>query len=264
VIAFVQGRGFPELASPYPEDAPAASPTSSPSRQDRRSRDLSRTLGSFVSLAATRGWISCEGANAIQRVLEPVNGRDTRPPIGIVYERLMAHPSLDQREAAILYLLAHGLGVAELVKLAPEDIDLDHAHVNIAGPQRRRVVPITARAVEKIRPWVSKRRVFGSSFLFPSSRTEALSPRSIRHIVKRVVRRIYPDEPHIADAVHPGGFRSLFIRRALDRRVSIGALQGLTGLSRHSLIDLCLAEAPSMPTLRRELNRMTRTSTRWI
>ena len=82
--------------------------------------------------------------------------------------------------------------------------------------------------------------------------------------MKKLARRVYPDQPHLADAIRPKGFRDLFIRRALQRRVSIGALQALTGLSRHSLIDLCLAEPASMLTLRRELARMTPTSSRWM
>jgi site-specific recombinase XerD len=193
-----------------------------------------------------------------------VDGRNTRQPTGAAYDRLLAEPSLSQRETAILWLLAYAVGVAELVRLSPQDVDLDHGHVNIAGPQRRRVIPLTPKAVARLRPWVTKRLVFGSTFLFPSSRTEPVSDRTIRHVLKRVARRVYPDHPHIANAVHPKGFRDLFIRRALDRRVALTALQGLTGLSRHSLIDLCLAETPSMPTLRRELNRMTRHSTCWI
>jgi hypothetical protein len=64
-----------------------------------------------------------------------------------------------------------------------------------------------------------------------------------------VARRVYPDGSHIADAIHPKGLRDLSLRRALERRVSIGALQAITGLNRHASMDICFAQPASMLTL---------------
>jgi site-specific recombinase XerD len=181
------------------------------------------------------------------------------------YDRLLYHAPLDTRETALLWLLAHGLGTSEVMRLRPRDVCLEPTcHVRVSSPKRTRVVPLGDRAIQRLRPWVAAKQRFGSRWLFPAYRGRHISDRTVRHLVASVASRVFPDRPLVRQRIHAGGFRTVFITRALRRRLPLDAVKALTGLSRARLLDAYLGEPVPVHRLRREFRRMTRRWRNWL
>jgi site-specific recombinase XerD len=97
-----------------------------------------RAARSFYGFAATqRRWISPEN-DPTRGMPEPTRSSKVRRIEGRVYEHLLHHPILNQnqRETAIFWFLAHGLGPTEVTRLRPQDVNLEASYVHVVGPPR--------------------------------------------------------------------------------------------------------------------------------
>jgi hypothetical protein len=113
-------------------------------------------------------------------------------------------------------------------------------------------------------PWVLARYHQGSRWLFPATSRRHIGDRALRHIVQTMAERVFPDQPLVREGIDARGFRGLLVRRAVRRRLSIAALQSLTGLGRHALVNACLAEPMPFEQLRREFDRLIDRRGRWL
>jgi len=182
------------------------------------------------------------------------------------YCRMLHDSSLNNREAALLWLLGHGLTPGEVLRLTPRDVDLEAREVHLRGVRRARVVPLSDRAVARLRPWVMHKQWLGCRWLFPSGHGRPLSDRTVRDIVQRVARRVFrgPSEANIRRGIHPLGFRHTFVVLALRRRLAADCLMGLTGINRAKLLTTYLNQTASPERLRAEFRRLVNGCQNWI
>jgi site-specific recombinase XerD len=222
---------------------------------------------------ARQFYLWAERRGLIPRALNPVRGLRHYPPVrtGISvqprwYCRLLHDPSLDRREAALLWLLGHGLTPAEVLRLTPGDVDLEAQEVQIRGPRCVRVVPLSEAGVARFAPWVRGKRWQGRRWLFPSRRGRAISDRTLRDIVHKVVERVFPGPSYVnlRSTLHPGGFRHAFIVLALRRRIPVDCLLELTGLRRAKLLTAYLSQTAPPEKLREEFRRITGRGREWL
>jgi integrase len=186
------------------------------------------------------------------------------------YRRLLHDPALTNREAAILWLLAHGLKVAEIARLKTEDVHTDEGYVIVGEPPRLRVVPLSPSAIATLGPWVRNRIALGRTYLLhPTGRhisayRDPLSARTVRHIVQKAARRVFAGRPDIQALVHPAGFRELLVRQALKRPISLPALAAITGMAPTTLVNRAMAMPAGWGHIEREFKRLTRGRGGWL
>ena len=219
----------------------------------------------FVSLAksfyrwAERQGLVMPNGNPLRGIIEHPRISVGAPLEGAWYERLLWDPAMPYREAALMWLLGLGLGIAEICALSPTDVDLATKTVVVRTLRRRRVVPLTEHAVEKLRPWVVLQG--GGRWLFPSPNPERrISVRTARNIVATVARRVFAESPELTKWVRPAGFRTLLIQRALASNLSPDRVTELTGLNAVTILRACRRRPPVARSLHEELNGI---ATRW-
>jgi site-specific recombinase XerD len=219
----------------------------------------------FYAWAEKRGLVS-ETTNPVRRIREHRRASEDVRVQPEWYSRMLFHTSLRHREKSLLWLLAHGLTPTEVLRLTPTDVNLRACEVHVKGCYRSRTVPLSARAVERLTPWVTAQYRLGRPWLFPSKRGRSLSDRTLRHIVQGVAERVFPGPSYagIRREIHPVGFRDTFVVRALGQGVSADCLVSLTGIGRAELLTRYLAQTTSPDRVRAEFKRITTAWTDWI
>lgn len=147
-------------------------------------------------------------------------------------ERMLSMQDLSKsegiRDAAILELFySCGLRISELVKLPLRDVALDESAVRVRGKGSKvRIVPLGAKAIERIRAWLSVRnagKVFDDT-LFLGSRGRRMSRTSAWQVVKRYARAA-----NIGKNVKPHMLRHSFATHLLDNGADLRAVQEMLG-----------------------------------
>ena len=253
----------------------------------RRQRAQDQLLGSrpahvvYVRHPGWRSFVACakefyawvERQGFISHTTNPVRGIRQYPVARTDvrvrpewYCRMLNDPSLTYREGALLWLLGHGLTPGEVLRLAPRDVDLEARMIHVRGTRCARVVPLSDRAVVRLRPWVTDKQWSGRQWLFPSGYRRPISDRTLRDIVQRVAGRVFsaPSETSIRSGIYPLGFRHTFVVLALRRRVPVDCLMGLTGISRAKLLTAYLSQTAPPERLRAEFRRLVSRSRDWL
>ncbi|MFQ5828975.1 MAG: tyrosine-type recombinase/integrase [Candidatus Methylomirabilia bacterium] len=222
------------------------------------------------------GWLERQGL--IGRSQNPVRGLHVLPsrprqvPAQILrqarhYDTLLHHPALNVRERVVMTLLAHGLTPSQTASLQVADVALaaDPVQVRIKSRWHTRVVPVSDRAVNIIRPWVMERRQGGHPWVLPNGQGGHVTPRAVRAVVYRAARRVFchPSQRRIRETISPSGFRELFIVRALKAGVSVDILMALIGLSARRLRPY-LAQTAPQERLHTEFRRIIRRWRNWL
>ncbi len=136
---------------------------------------------------------------------------------------------LTRRDSAMFELLySSGLRVSELISLKVEDISFDAGFLRVTGKgSKERIVPLHARALEKLKRYVenerpeilSKRR---STYLFVTRRGGPMTRQCFWKTMKSLGKRIGLDiSPHI--------MRHSFATHLLERGADLRSLQKLLG-----------------------------------
>ena len=219
----------------------------------------------FYAWAERRG-LMCQAMNPLRGIRQyPVARTDVavRPEW---YCRMLNNLSLSYRETALLWLLGHGLTPGEVLRLAPRDVDLEGRMVHVRGTRCPRVVPLSDRAVVRLRPWVTDKQWSGRQWLFPSGYRRPISDRTLRDIVQRVAARVFsaPSETSIRSGIYPLGFRHTFVVLALRRRVPVDCLMGLTGIGRAKLLTTYLSQTAPPERIRAEFRRLVSRCGDWL
>jgi integrase/recombinase XerD len=150
-------------------------------------------------------------------------------------EKLLAAPSGGDayaiRDRAMLELFySSGLRISELCGLSLQQIDLEHGFVRVFGKgAKERVVPLGAKAREAVlvylgsgRPRLMKSRT--GSELFLSERGQAISRKTLWHIVKK-----YAARAGLAKPVKPHLLRHSFATHLLGGGADLRAIQEMLG-----------------------------------
>jgi site-specific recombinase XerD len=137
------------------------------------------------------------------------------------------------RDYTMLFLIAtYGLRACEVVALRPADVDLGGGKVRVPG-RRDRTVPIGARGIRMITPWVSERRQGTYPWLFPGPDEDHHAALTLpRQVVRRLAEQAFPQRPSIQRRINAVGFRDLFLMRALARRASLSFIAETLGVDR--------------------------------
>ena len=148
-------------------------------------------------------------------------------------ERLLEGPSGDLqglRDRAILETLySSGLRVSELTQLDLPHIDFIGGVLKVAGKgKKERLTPIGEKALRAIQAYLEKRRekksLRNSEVLFLNKSGGRLSPRSVRRVLDRVIRKT-----SLAHHVSPHTLRHSFATHLLDRGADLRSVQELLG-----------------------------------
>lgn len=219
----------------------------------------------FYAWAERQGLISA-ALNPVRSVRQYPTVRTGVPVRPEWYCRMLHDPSLSYREGALLWLLGHGLTPAEVRRLTPQDVDLEAQEVHVRGARCARSVPLSDRAVVRLRPWVTDKQWRRAAWLFPSGHRRPLSDRTARDIVRQVARRVFPGPSgeDIRRLVHPAGFRHAFLVLALRRHVAVDCLVGLTGISRANVLSKYLNQTAPPERLGAEFRRIVSTYRDWL
>lgn len=147
-------------------------------------------------------------------------------------DRLIAAPDLSTdsgiRDAAILELFySCGLRISELARLPLRDVSLEESAVRVCGKGAKvRLVPLGARAVQRIRAWleVRARGTVRDDTLFLSARGRRMCRTSVWQVVKRCARAA-----NIRTNVTPHMLRHSFATHLLDHGADLRAVQEMLG-----------------------------------
>ena len=101
------------------------------------------------------GWSPGNPMRGIRR-LPPIRRHGgLSPALARCYDRLLALDIRSERDRALIWLVAHGLRVSEVVALRPADVDLGGGKVQVRGRgNRARTVPLSGRGIQMLTPWV--------------------------------------------------------------------------------------------------------------
>jgi len=134
------------------------------------------------------------------------------------------------RDAAIIELFySCGLRITELATVPMRDVSLEEGTVRVRGKGSKvRVVPLGARAIDRIRVWLGVRAGITAlhDTVFIGAKGRRLSRTSIWQIVKRCARA-----GNVAQNVTPHMLRHSFATHLLDNGADLRAVQELLGHS---------------------------------
>lgn len=132
------------------------------------------------------------------------------------------------RDRAMFELMySSGLRLAELVGLAPEDIDRQAGEVRVTGKGRKeRIVPVGAQALEALAAWLALRPTLkgDAGVLFVGVRGGRISPRVVQGRLKQLALR-----QGISQRVHPHALRHSFASHVLQSSGDLRAVQEMLG-----------------------------------
>ena len=148
--------------------------------------------------------------------------------------RLAAACQTYQERLIVWTLLDTGLRVAELANLTREHIDWQQHRLMIYGKggpygtrSKRRIIPLS----ERIKPLIDAHFALHDSI--------GMTPRTIQRIMKRVANRA-----HITRPVTPHVLRHTFAVAAVQKGISLPALQRLLGHDRLTTTEIYLNLSP--------------------
>lgn len=147
-------------------------------------------------------------------------------------ERMLEAPDRTTREgvrdAAILELFySCGLRISELAKLPLRDVSLEEGAIRVRGKGAKvRLVPIGARAMDRVRAWMSLRATEHAreETLFVNRRGRRMSRTGVWLVVKRYARAA-----NVAQNVTPHMLRHTFATHLLDNGADLRAVQEMLG-----------------------------------
>ena len=132
------------------------------------------------------------------------------------------------RDAAILELFySCGLRISELANLPLRDVALEESSVRVRGKGSKvRLVPIGARAIERIQDWLRVRMgvEIKDGTLFLSKRGRRMGRTSVWEVIKRYAR-----VANIGQNVTPHMLRHSFATHLLDHGADLRAVQEMLG-----------------------------------
>jgi site-specific recombinase XerD len=186
------------------------------------------------------------------------------PTLARWFDRLLLASAID-RDRALVWLLAHGLRVNEVVALRPDDVDLAGGRVRVRGRHEpTRAVPLSPRGIQRIDPWATERRRGTYPWLFPGPDEDHHAALTLpRQIVRRLAEHVFPGRPAIQQRINAAGFRDVFLTRAIAHRVSPLFLTETLGLERLSHARAYM-QTRDMDHAHRELDRLCGRWRRWI
>lgn len=139
--------------------------------------------------------------------------------------RLLAKARNLKHRALLMLLYSSGLRVGELVRLRPEDLDLDRSVLQVRGGKgaKDRHTLLARRAVEALRTY---RAAYATGpWLFPGARPERhLTSRSVQRVVTRAARAA-----GITKHVTPHTLRHSFATHLLEGGTNLRVIQELLG-----------------------------------
>jgi integrase len=223
----------------------------------RSLRETVQALRTFYTWAAERALVDPNRT--------PVTGLRLPPPAprrgvlilrdGPAYDRLLHTPSKAD-DVAIVWCLAHGLRVEDVVRLRVEDVDLDRRELWLSN----RVMPLTPRGAEALRPIIELRQHFAAGGLvFATTRGRRLRPEHVHRALRRLAEQA---QVRRRTRVTVAGFRQLFLARAMRRGVAADVLPALLGIPLPR--PLGPHTTPRQDRVHRELRRVTHRWSRWI
>lgn len=127
-------------------------------------------------------------------------------------------------------LYSSGLRVSELISLKLEDINLEAGFIRVLGKgSKERIVPIHARAIERLRRYVSQDRQEilkkkTSSYLFITNRGEPMTRQRFWQKIKEVGRKLQLN-------ISPHTIRHSFATHLLEGGADLRSLQKMLGHS---------------------------------
>ena len=197
------------------------------------------TLGAFYSWLVLTGQ---RGDNPIAGLRRPrVDPLRAIHPLTSDQMLLLIEASRDDRERALLWVLAHGLRLAEVVSLDVDSITGDELRFTGKG-SKDRIVPLEPDAARAVLAYRGRRRS-GPLFM---GREGRLSRRQVQRIVGDVSRRI-------GDESHPHRLRHSFATSLVKSGTSTLVLQRLMGHA--SASSSAIYAHLSVQDLRGELHR---------
>lgn len=152
-----------------------------------------RTLKAFLRWCVVRGWIPKDPTLGIR----PLKVLRRRPPIAerCQLRKLLAYlrRTSDRRYEAMILLVANtGLRLGEFLYLREEDVDLENRTLLVRNDEthrtkdnEERTIPLNARALEVLAPWVTMRRARGGEFCF----FDVKPPRDVKTYSRGMQRR---------------------------------------------------------------------------
>lgn len=133
------------------------------------------------------------------------------------------------RDKAMFELLySSGLRLAELVGLAPSDVDFSDAVVRVTGKgNKTRVVPLGRFAIEALKVWLPVRATLAApeeTALFVGKRGKRVAPRTVQYQLRQ-----WGIRQGIAGNVHPHVLRHSFATHVLQSSGDLRAVQEMLG-----------------------------------
>ncbi len=196
----------------------------------------SDAISSFFSWAKRSRLIPENPLAGLRRFRPQSASRTIGPRLAKRYDRLRSWSGLDARDAALLALLGHGLLPGEAARVETADVDLE-LRLLLRVSQRVRTVPLSARAVDAIGPWLRTRRVLGEQYLFGGAKGSPLTSAGVSARVRRCARACFRFRSQYV-GINAAGFRHILIRKCLQKRVRLSWMVAVLHLDRVSRLHV--------------------------
>ncbi len=151
------------------------------------------------------------------------------PDEAVKLVEMPAETLLDLRDKAMFELLySSGLRLAELVGLAPADLDFADASVRVTGKgSKTRIVPVGSQAIAALRAWLLVRAEIAKpeeTAVFVGKNGLRISPRTVQAQLRK-----WGIKQGIASGVHPHLLRHSFATHVLQSSGDLRAVQEMLG-----------------------------------
>jgi integrase/recombinase XerC len=230
-------------------------------------RKIVAALRGFYSWAENVRGLGWSAGNPLRgmRRFPPVRRQGgVSPALARCYDRLLALEIRSDRDRALVWLLAHGVRVSEAVAIRPAHVDLAGGEVRVRGRRdRTRVVPIGARGIQMLTPWVTDRQRGRYIWLFPGPDEDHHAALTLpNQVIQRLAEEAFPQRPSVRRRINADGLRQLFLTRALARRPSLSFIAETLGIDR---LTTAVRHVPlSHRSAHHELERIRRPWKAWI
>lgn len=186
-----------------------------------------RALKIYYSHLVSEGRMAYNPAADIPFIDEPVTGpRILTKTESFVLDRALSQMKNRRNGCLILTLKLAGLRTSEVITLKPDDVKITgHKGFLIIRGTTARTVPMSKFLISNLGPYLMKERSL-STWLFPSSGEEQLTPRAVQHLLKLLGAQLN------IKGLTAQCLRNSYAKKLLDLNIHPDTVAKLIGVSR--------------------------------
>lgn len=132
--------------------------------------------------------------------------------------RLLSSALMNERERAMLMLLANGLTSREVRRARLDSLRLSQGTIKVSGRYGMRIVPLLPWTVAAVDTYLNTRRSMVSGWLFPNPRGKPMRRQTLHIMVERVFQRVFRKKTYMKPSSLAWYFAAEAVARGMPPR----------------------------------------------